>query len=475
MSDTSAKIKSNRLATLKNNRFLFTLISIIIGLAVGALVLILSGYDPVEGFKNLYLGVFKTPRHMGWAIVNSTPIILTGLGVCFAFKSGLFNMGAEGQFIIGTIVAFLVGYFFNLPPIILPIVAIILAMLAGAIYGAISGFVKAKFGIHEVISTIMLNWIAYYFQNFIVYRYRMPNSMASFNINDNAKITLVTNAAERFTGFFSKFFRAPIHWGSILAIVAVIIVWYILNKTTLGYEIKAVGLNKEASQYGGIDSGKKITQSMAISGAICALAGVTQVLGFTYNLSILTSMQNFGFDGLAVSLLASNNPIGVIFSGLFFGSLKYAGSNLQRSMGVPSELISIIIGTIILFTAVPLIFRIIKARIKSNNKQKENEKLLDNDDESKLIDNKDEISYDKKTPNPIDKDIKEEKDPNKDLVIEGSDMDKSEELKEDIRDKENIVTSDDDLSNKDIEDIKKEVSTDSEKIIIESDKKDKKV
>ena len=95
MSDTSAKIKSNRLATLKNNRFLFTLISIIIGLAVGALVLILSGYDPVEGFKNLYLGVFKTPRHMGWAIVNSTPIILTGLGVCFAFKSGLFNMGAE--------------------------------------------------------------------------------------------------------------------------------------------------------------------------------------------------------------------------------------------------------------------------------------------------------------------------------------------------------------------------------------------
>ena len=113
---------------------------------------------------------------------------------------------------------------------------------------------------------------------------------------------------------------------------------------------------------------------MAISGAICSLAGVTQVLGFTYNLSILSSMQNFGFDGLAVSLLASNNPIGVIFSGLFFGSLKYAGGNLQRTMGVPSEIISIIIGTIILFTAVPLVFRIIKAKIRKKNSKKKNEK-----------------------------------------------------------------------------------------------------
>ena len=348
----------------------FTLISILLGFLIGALVLVIAGFDPLEGFRNLFLGVFKTPRHMGWAIVSSTPIIMTGLGVCFAFKTGLFNMGAEGQFIIGTIVAFLVGYKFNLPPIILPIVAIALAMVAGAIYGAISGFIKAKFGIHEVISTIMLNWVAYYLQNFIVYRYRQPNSMASYDVADQAKITLFTDAAKRFDGFFSHFFRAPIHWGSILAILAVFCVWFILNKTSLGYELKAVGLNKEASQYGGIDSGRKIIQSMAISGSICALAGVTQVLGFTYNLSILSSMQNFGFDGLAVALLASNNPIGVIFSGLFFGSLKYAGNNLQRSMGVPTEIISIIIGTIILFTAVPLVFRILRAKVKRKKSQK---------------------------------------------------------------------------------------------------------
>lgn len=366
--------KVNKRKSLGSSKILFTIISILLGLLVGALVLLIAGFDPIEGFKNLFLGVFKSPRNMGWAIVTSTPIIMTGLGVAFAFKTGLFNMGAEGQFIIGTIVAFLVGYNLNLPPVLLPIVAIVLAMVIGAIYGAIAGFVKAKFGIHEVISTIMLNWIAFYFQNFVVYRFRQPNSMSSFDVADNAKITLFTDAAKRFDGFFSKFFRAPIHWGTIIAIVAVIIVWYILNKTTLGYELKAVGLNKEASQYGGINAGNKIIQSMAISGAICSLAGVTQVLGFTYNLSILSSMQNFGFDGLAVSLLASNNPIGVIFSGLFFGSLKYAGGNLQRTMGVPSEIISIIIGTIILFTAVPLVFRIIKAKMRNKKSQKGNEK-----------------------------------------------------------------------------------------------------
>ena len=308
---------------------------------------------------------------MGWAIVTSTPIILTGLGVCFAFQTGLFNMGAEGQFIIGTIVGFLVGYKLPLPPILHPIVAIILGMLAGALYGALAGFIKARFGIHEVISTIMLNWVAFYFQNFIGYANQQPNSMASFDVLDSAKITMFDKATVKTFGpFFKKFFKAPIHYGTVLAIIAVIVVWYILKKTVLGYELKAVGLNREASEYGGIDSGKKIVQSMAISGAICALAGVTQILGFTYALSIVSAMDNYGFDGLAVSLLAGNNPIGVIFSGLFFGSLKYAGSNIQRVMGVPTEIINIIIGTIILFTAVPLVFRIIRAKHRNRKTTK---------------------------------------------------------------------------------------------------------
>lgn len=371
MTENTQQVKAKRQLARGNSKLIFTLISILLGFLVGAIVLSISGYDPIEGYQALFQGIFKTPRNLGWAIVSSTPIILTGLGVCFAFQTGLFNMGAEGQFIIGTVVGFLVGYRLPLPPILHPIVAIILAMIAGALYGAIAGYIKARFGIHEVISTIMLNWIAFYFQNFVGYAYQQPNSMGTFDVLDSAKITMFDRATvKNFGPFFSKFFKAPIHFGTILAIIAVIVVWYILNKTVLGYELKAVGLNREASEYGGIDSGKKIVQSMSISGAICALAGVTQVLGFTYAISIISAMDNYGFDGLAVSLLAGNNPIGVIFSGLFFGSLKYAGSNIQRVMGVPTELINIIIGTIILFTAVPLVFRIIRAKFRNRKNAK---------------------------------------------------------------------------------------------------------
>ena len=368
MTDTNKKTKKR--ASLKSSPLVFTLVSILLGLIVGAIVLALVGYNPLSAYQKIIEGIFKSPRNVGWAIVNSTPIILTGLGVCFAFKTGLFNMGAEGQFIIGTTVGFLLGYLLDLPPIIHVIVTVLVALVAGFIYGGIAGFVKAKFGIHEVISTIMLNWIAFYLQNFVVYRYRMPNSMSSFEVKESAKITLVKNAAQKYDGIFGQFFKAPIHMGIIFSIVCAILIYFILAKTSLGYKLKAVGLNKEASEYGGINVNNKIIQSMAISGAICSLAGVSQILGYTYSLPILSAMENFGFDGLAVALLASNNPIGCIFSGIFLGSIKYAGGNLQRSMGVPSELISIIIGTIILFTAIPLIFRILKAKMNKKSKRK---------------------------------------------------------------------------------------------------------
>lgn len=431
MSETTKELKAQRRISRGNNKLVFTIISILLGLIVGAIVLLASGYNPLEAYKALYEGVVKSPRHMGWAIVNSTPIILTGLGVCFAFKTGLFNMGAEGQFIMGSVIGFLLGYKVALPVVIHPIVTIIVAMIVGALFGAIAGFVKAKFGIHEVISTIMLNWIAFYYSNYLAHKYIRPNSMATYDVLDSAKITLFTKQAAKNMGpFFSKFFKAPIHWGTILAIIAVIVVWYILNKTVLGYELKAVGLNREASQYGGINSGKKIVQSMAISGAICALAGVTQILGYNYAISVSSAMDNYGFDGLAVSLLASNNPIGVIFSGLFFGSLKYAGANLQRTLGVPSELINIIIGTIILFTAVPLVFRIIKAKRKNRKikksvaKEAELEKnKVENslEKESKAIPIN-EIKEEKEFKESISQDIKEEKVENIDKVSKSSNI-----------------------------------------------------
>ncbi|OXZ37556.1 ABC transporter permease [Finegoldia magna] len=350
----------------KYNKLFFMLLSIVIGLLVGALALILAGYNPLEAYKLMLEGVFKRPKNVGWTIVNAIPIIFTGLGVAFAFKTGLFNIGAEGQYIVGTMVAFILGYNLHLPAFIHVPVVIIVGMLAGAAFGALAGFLKAKFGIHEVISTIMLNWIAFYFNNMVANypKFKAPNSMGTHEVQETAKITLLQNA-KGLKKAVDNFFKAPIHMGLILAIVAAILLWYILKKTNLGYELKAVGLNQDAAKYGGINVNKKLTLSMAISGAVCALGGITQVLGYRYTISALSSMENFGFDGLAVSLLANNNPIGCIFSGLFFGGLKYSGANVQRVLHAPTEMINIIMGTIILFTAIPLMFRIIKSRFKN--------------------------------------------------------------------------------------------------------------
>ncbi|MDO4594039.1 MAG: ABC transporter permease [Tissierellia bacterium] len=348
-----------------NNKLVFILISILIGFLVGAVVLALAGYNPIEAYKSLFQGVFRKPRNVGWMIVNATPIIFTGLGVAFAFKTGLFNIGAEGQYMIGSIVGFVLGYLLHLPLILHVLVILVAAALAGAIYGGLAGFIKAKFGMHEVITTIMLNWIAFYFTNFIVNRplFKMPNSMGTYEIQESARITfpkLSENAPE----FLRSFFGASVHFGIILAIIVAIVLYYILEKTTLGYQLKAVGLNDEAAKYGGINTNAKLTQSMAISGAVCALGGACQVMGYTYGIYFLSSMENFGFDGLAVSLLANNNPFGCIFTGMFFGGLNYGGSNIQRVLQVPTELINIIMGTIIIFTAIPLVFKIIRAKVR---------------------------------------------------------------------------------------------------------------
>ncbi len=360
------KSKENKIPlTKKYSKLLFMLLSIVIGLLIGAIALSLAGYNPLEAYKLMLEGVFKRPKNIGWTIVNAIPIIFTGLGVAFAFKTGLFNIGAEGQYIVGTMVAFIVGYTLHLPPVIHVIVILIIGIIAGALYGAIAGFLKAKFGIHEVISTIMLNWIAFYLNNMVANysKFKAPNSMSTHEVQETAKITLLQNA-KGLPKTIDNLFKAPIHFGIILAIITAIVLWYILKKTNLGYELKAVGFNQDAAMYGGIDVNKKLTLSMAISGAVCALGGITQVLGYRYTISALSSMENFGFDGLAVSLLANNNPIGCIVTGLFFGGLKYSGANVQRVLHAPTEMINIIMGTIILFTAIPLMFRIIKSKFK---------------------------------------------------------------------------------------------------------------
>ncbi|MCF6460937.1 ABC transporter permease [Clostridium sp. Cult3] len=354
---------------MKRNRFIVIGISILFGLIIGAIVLLIAGFNPLEAYGIMIKGVFGSPKYISWTIIRSTPLILTGISVAFAFRTGLFNIGAEGQFIIGSLVATLVGYFVKLPPIIHPIVALLAGALAGALWAGFAGLLKSKFGINEVITTIMLNWIALYFSNFMVFTkaFKRPNKEASHRILESASINVLgkwktSEAGKAFLAehsFWKDFLNPPVNYGFIIAILAAILIWYILKHTTLGYQLRAVGFNKDAAEYGGIDVKKNIVVSMMIAGALSGLAGATQVLGVSRETAILAIMEGYGFDGIAVSLIAGNNPLGCIPAALLFGALKYGGSKLQPNIGAPFEVINIIIGIIVFFIAMPKLVEII--------------------------------------------------------------------------------------------------------------------
>lgn len=336
----------------------FSLLSILLGLLVGAIVLVISGNSPIKAYGAMIEGIFGKPKYIAWTIIKATPYILTGLSIAFAFKTGLFNIGAEGQFIIGALVATLVGYSIQLPAIIHIPLTMILAGLAGGIWGSIAGFLKSKFGINEVIATIMLNWIAFYLSNFMVSNsfISVENSEASVNIQESASIGI-----DWLKGLVGP--ATSVNWGIIISIILVFVIWFVLTKTTLGFELRAVGHNKDAAEYAGIDVGKSILKSMAIAGLLAGVAGAIQVMGVTHNITVLAAQEGYGFDGIAVALIANSNPIGVIFSGLLFGAFKYGGIKMQ-SVGAPSEVINIVIGSIVFFIALSNGLRMLYLKMK---------------------------------------------------------------------------------------------------------------
>ena len=345
----------------------FSILSIFLGLLVGAIVLVISGNNPLEAYGAMIKGIIGKPKYIAWTIIKATPYILTGLSIAFAFKTGLFNIGAEGQFIIGALVATLVGYSVQLPAIIHIPLTIILAAVAGGLWGAIAGFLKSKFGINEVIATIMLNWIAFYLSNFMVSNsfISVPNSEASVNIQESASIGI--DSLKSIVGP-----ATPVNLGIILTLILVFAVWFILTKTTLGFELRAVGHNKDAAEYAGIDVSKSILKSMAIAGLLAGVAGGIQVMGVTHNITVLAAQEGYGFDGIAVALIANSNPIGVIFSGLLFGAFKYGGIKMQ-SIGAPSEVINIVIGSIVFFIALSNGLRMLYIKMKQKKAKGGNE------------------------------------------------------------------------------------------------------
>ncbi len=361
--------------------FTSTLFAILCGLLVAGIILIVSGYDPIAALGALFRGIFSRPKYIFKVIEKSTPIILTGISVAFAFKTGLFNMGAEGQYIIGSVASMIVGVKLNLPPVIQIPMVILAGMLAGAIYGGLVGILKARFGIHEVITGIMFNWIAFYLCNFVVDSqiFHKPNTMRSLSINESGFTTLFykwKNSKEgieylKHNKWLSDILlKTDVNIGIIVAIVVAIIVWFLLYKTTIGYGIRAVGLNSKAAEFAGIGVKRNIMAAMTISGAICGLAAALTITGTSpHAIFKLGMFENVGFNGLFVALIAHTSPIACILSGLFFGGLSYGGNALQMDLGVPSEIISITMGSILFFVSLTDVVPMLADRLaKRGNK-----------------------------------------------------------------------------------------------------------
>ncbi|MFR3064800.1 ABC transporter permease [Peptoniphilus sp.] len=354
---------------MKRNRFIYTILAIVLGIIIGSIILLISGTNPVEAYKVIFLGAFGKPKYISWTIVKAVPLILTGLSVAFAFNTGLFNIGAEGQYIVGSIGALVVGLLLDLPPVVHGLVALLVGALCGYLWGAIVGILKAKFQVNEVISSIMMNWIAFYLSNYLLSFpiLRSIESDNSYPIKQSASIKIagawkMSESGRAYLAqhkFLKDILNPPLSFGIIIAIIAALVVWYILKKTTLGYELRAVGFNEKAAEYGGIDINKSIVKSMGIAGILAGLAGAITVLGVSGDIGIMAAQEGYGFDGMAVALIAGNNPLGTIPAALLYAGLTYGGGKLT-TIGTYSEVVNIIIGIMILFIAMPKLLDMIK-------------------------------------------------------------------------------------------------------------------
>ena len=342
----------NKKKSILESNVLYTIIAIIAGLLIGAVFLMIAGISPVVAYGKLFSSIFSKPKYLVWTLVYASPLIFTGLSVAFSFRTGVFNIGAEGQFVIGGLVACVLGIVLKLPAGLHAIVCLVAAAAAGCIWSLIVGVLKVKRGIHEVLSFIMFNWIAFYLSNYVV---NLPGIH-----RDSSEATQDVAASARLLmpeGLRSTLDCSNAHWGIVLAVIAAVIIWVIIEKTTLGYKLKAVGFNSNGAEYGGIDANKSILTALGISGLLSGLGGAVQVLGMAGRLSQFAGQEGFGFEGITVALIGSSNPIGCIFSGLFYGAMKYGGSKLSI-VKAPSEVVDIIMGCIVLLIAIAHVFKV---------------------------------------------------------------------------------------------------------------------
>jgi len=336
------------------NAALVPLLAVLTALLVGALIIIVAGGNPIAAYIGLFQGAFGSAKALSETTVWATPYIFAGLAVALAFKGGLFNIGAEGQLAFGAVAAAWVGYAlpdvlgFPIPAVIHVSCAIGAGMLVGALWGAIPGWLKARTGGHEVINTIMMNYIAL--------------NVTSFLLNGPMKDRNPLNVVARTPEIASSARVPPVfpgvrfHWGFILALAVAVVVWWVLRKTTLGFEIRTCGINPDAAQYAGINVRRTIVVTMMLSGLLAGLAGATEVTALNYRHELGFSV-GYGFDAIAIALLGKTHPFGVVLAAFLFGAMRNGATRMQFVTQIPVDVISVIQALILLFVAANEIIR----------------------------------------------------------------------------------------------------------------------
>ena len=363
--ETQSGLVAKGFARSALDALLIPTLSIITAVILGGIIIVSVGGNPFLAYYGLIQGSFGSANAISETAVWATPYIFAGLAVALAFKGGLFNIGAEGQLALGATTAALIGYAlpewlgFDLPAAVhLPLVIIVGAAM-GAFWAAIVGYLKAYTGGHEVINTIMMNYIAL---NSISFLLNGPMKDPNPN-NVIARTPLIAESAH----IAPIFEGLRVHWGFILSLLAAYIVWWMLNKTTLGFEIRTVGSNPDAAKYAGMNVKRIIILTMALSGLLAGLAGTFEVTGLNYRHELGFSI-GYGFDAIAIALLGKSHPLGVVLASILFAAMRNGATRMQFLTQMPVDLISMLQALILLFVAADAIIRYIY-RIKSQGER----------------------------------------------------------------------------------------------------------
>lgn len=352
--------------------------SVVLSFVVGAIIVLITGGNPISAYQGLicggvgvfcsgdtyssYTGAFQISE----MLVFLCPLVLTGLSVAIAFRAGLFNIGAEGQLVMGAIATTFVGvHLQNLPSVILLPLVLIAGAAAGAIWGGIVGVLKALTGAHEVVTTIMLNYIALFFLTYLIVGGPMQEkglSSSSAPISAKGRLPKLVPSNHQFYGLPGAIYR--VHAGIFVALLAAALFAFIMKRTSLGYEIRAVGQSQRAARYAGISVSRTIIVTMLIAGAFGGLAGAVQIAGVRFQLTDIYGPDTTGFDAIAVSLLGQNTGIGVVLSGMLFAALDVGRNVMQEGASVSKNLADIL-QALILFSIAANFLRSLKLRLPS--------------------------------------------------------------------------------------------------------------